>query len=344
MTTMTAENKPMKLRKSADANRVAQTPNSHIPPMSYFDQHITRTIDGKTEYDVFEYAMEHKRNVLIEGPSGCGKTSASIAFSAMKGLPFYSISSNAGIDPSQLFGRYIPDEVNGGFMWVDGAVTSIVRNGGVLLINEVNFMPERISTVLFGLLDKRREITLMDHKSETIKAHDDVLVVADMNPGYEGTRPLNKAFRNRFAIQQVWDYDRAVEMKLVESPSLLTLASDIRRRSVSGEFETPFGTNMLIEFEEIAKDMGYEFSVQNTVNHFTDTERDSIKLLYKTNATAIKTELGLMNAPKRTANIADTGDIESKYPAEHPIWDKRRSMKMGEIDEELGIKGVEWEL
>jgi MoxR-like ATPase len=37
-----------------------------------------------------------------------------------------------------------------------------------------------------------------------------------MNPDYIGTTPLNYAFRNRFDIQIPWDYDDAVEEKLIE--------------------------------------------------------------------------------------------------------------------------------
>lgn len=34
--------------------------------------------------------------------------------------------------------------------------------------------------------------------------------------------------------------------------------------------------------------------------------------------------------------------ITSSRPGNHPIWDKRRVMKNGEVDDELGIKGVDW--
>lgn len=339
MTDMSTNSRP-KLRKAKVVTDNLEL-TANIPDASYAKKHITRDLNaGKSEYEIFDYAMANKCNVLIEGPSGAGKTNASIAYASKKQIPFYSVASNAGVDPSQLFGRYIPDEVNGGFEWVDGAVTSIVRHGGVLLLNEINFMPERISTVLFSLLDSRRSITLMDHKSETIKAHDDVLIIADMNPGYEGTRPLNKAFRNRFSIQMVWDYDPKVENKLVGSKTLMKIAKDIRAQAVNGEYTTPMGTNMLIEFEQIATGLGYDFAVQNIANHFTDTERDSVTKMFSSKHTAIKTELGIIKP------VQDDDDlpIESKYPINHPIWDKRKAMMAGEMDDELGIKGVDWDL
>lgn len=294
-----------------------------VPAMSIHDSYVGRTFEGRREFDIFDAAAKNNWNVLIEGPTGPGKTMAARAYSAKRKKRFYSIASNVGIEPSQLFGKYIPDG-EGGFAWIDGPVTDLVRHGGVLLINEVNFMPERVATVIFGLLDGRREITLLDHKGETIKAHEDLLILADMNPGYAGTRPLNEAFRNRFTIQLFWDYDPKVESRLIRSETLRDLMANIRRQVASGMYITPVSTNMGMEFEAIAQSLGLDFASSNFVTHFQDDERESIRKLLEAYRQKLESE------------------VKTKPLTEEEVMERRYRMQPGDSDPEWGVFGTDW--
>ena len=243
-----------------------------------------------SDFEVLDYAHKYRQNVLIEGPTGLGKTSAVIAWAGHHRKHFYAVSSNVAIDPSQLFGKFVPDG-DGGFRWQDGPVTDLVRHGGVLLINEINFLPERISTVLFSLLDARREITLLDHHGEVITAHDDLLIVGDLNPDYEGTRPLNKAFRSRFAVQMTWEYDEEIERQIVEGNSLRELAALLRRAQRDGEVEAPVSTGMLVEFEQVAAGLGLDAAVYNLINHFpTEDERKAVEVVIRAMADNLESD------------------------------------------------------
>lgn len=293
-----------------------------VPDVEVMNRYINRSFGEHRDFDIFRFHDDRNDNILIEGPTGPGKTTAVMAYAASRKKAFYAVPSNVGIEPSQLFGKYIPDGI-GGFRWVDGPVTALVRSGGVLLINEVNFVPERVATVLFGLLDKRRSIILLDHEAEVIEAHPDLVIFADMNDGYEGTRTLNKAFRNRFAAQLFWDYDPNVEAKLVQSEVLRRMAGKIRTQIAAGVFETPLSTNMLMEFEQIAFGMSYDYAVQNFVNHFATDERTAIKGIVDTFKGALQPSL----TPPETE--------DQKY-------ERRSKMKDGEVDPEWGIKGADW--
>lgn len=268
---------------------------SAIPDKRYFTEYQPREVLGKRDLDIFDAAMESADNVLLFGPTGPGKTSAVLAYAARERLRFYSVACNLALDPTHMFGKWGQSET-GLFQFYDGGITDIARHGGVVLLNEINFMSERIAPVLYEALDKRREITLLDHKGEKIRIHRPdcwcnldfeecrsrwVLFVADMNPDYAGTRPLNAAMRNRFAIQLFWDYDPAVEAKLVKSPVLLDIAKKIRAQ-IGKNIDTPVSTNMLMEFVRFAesKALGVDFAVDNFCNHFTPDEHPAVKAVF----------------------------------------------------------------
>jgi MoxR-like ATPase len=263
-------------RKPVINNLIAE-----VPDRSFYEEYVSRQIGNWTDLSIFDGAHLMEHNILIEGPTGSGKTSAVLAWAALHGRAFYSISSSSGLEPSQLFGKWIPDG-NGGLVWQDGPVTDIVRYGGVLLVNEVNFIPERIQSVLFGLFDKRRKIELPDHKGEVIYAHEDFTAFIDFNPDYEGTRPLNTAFRNRFPSQLVFDYDPAVEEKLVYSDSLRSVAKQLRDQIAQGLYDTPVSTNMMIEFEQACYTLDLEYAIMSFVNHFAADDRPSVKGVFDT--------------------------------------------------------------
>lgn len=327
------------------ASKITMT-SALVPGIANYDTYVSREIvKGVSDQDVFSFAMGSGDNVLIYGPTGPGKTSAAMAFAAKNELPFYAIPSNADINPAQLFGKFIPMP-DGTIAWTDGPVSSIARTGGVLLWNEINFTPDRIATVMFSMLDKRREITLLDHQGETIRAHRPncwcdlpqeecesrwVLIIADMNPEYEGTRPLNKALRNRFAVQLNWDYDDKVEAALVGSSALLRMAKQLREDMSRQGLETPVSTNMLIEFERFSNTMSYDFAVMMFVNHFNDEERSVVKQVVDTHAANLRSELS-----------ADERKRKEELDRKRKEADNRRRAELEKIVDPLRRQKIDW--
>lgn len=276
-----------------------------VPPSHVRDSYINRKVGGVLDFQVFEYAQGKGLNVLLYGPTGPGKTTSAIAYAAHKSLPVFMVSGTVSLEASQLFGRYIPDGV-GGFVWQDGGVTELVRNGGVLILDEVNFIPSKIATVLFPLLARTRHITLLDHRGETIQAHPDLLIVGTMNPGYSGTQDLNAAFRNRFSIQVPWGYNDDVEQQLIASKALRDLARSLRSAEAREDLLTPTPTNALIEFVQLTKDLGLDFAIDNFVARYEDSEQSKVKLVLDTYRANIEADLGIAHTPVvETNELAD---------------------------------------
>jgi hypothetical protein len=266
-------------------------PMATIPDMKWSRDYITRKlVSNLTEFEVYDNAMRNHENILLEGHAGSGKTMSVLAYASARGHRYYNVSSHIGLEASQLFGKWIPTP-DGHFRWQDGAVTELVRNGGVLLLNEVNFMPERVTTVLFGLLDARREIQLMDNNGEVIKAHNELLVIADMNPNYRGTRPMNQAWKDRFHHIIEFPYDKSIETKLVKSPALINLANQLRDEFDKEAIETPISTRKLVAFINNANNLGLDYATYCFVNGFAEHERQAVKLVMETHKANLVSDL-----------------------------------------------------
>ena len=264
-----------------------------VPDPKWAKEYVNRRIAGRTDWDIYDQALADGDNILIEGGAGSGKTISVQSYASARGFRYFNVSNNNGIDPSQLFGRWIPRSDGQGYVWQDGAVTLLVRYGGVLLLNEVNFLPARVSTVLFSLLDYRREIQLLENGGEVVKAHPNLLIVADMNYGYKGTQELNQAFSDRFNIKLEFPYDRVIENKVVGSKAILNLADQLRDQYDKEEISTPISTRSLVSLVKNAKRFGTDFAIGSFVNGFNKDERNGIRLACETHKDNIEQDLGL---------------------------------------------------
>jgi len=278
------------------ATKEASPLDSMIPPAFYYDEYVSRQVGGIDDMTLLETAHNLKHNVLLSGPTGSAKTTLVYAYAHKMGMPVVNVACNGGIDVRQLIGGWQPT-TDGSFQFVPGDLVLGIQHGAVILLNEVNFMPPKIAAVIYGLLDRRRTIYLPDAAGSDfptmVKAHPRTFIVADNNPGYQGTRPLNKAFKNRFAFKLEWGYEHSVEEQLVQSPALLKVVEDLRKRAEVGDLDTPISTNMMMEFEELSLDenLGLDYAIINFVSAFEPDERNAVQEVFTLNRSLIESEL-----------------------------------------------------
>jgi nitric oxide reductase NorQ protein len=275
----------------------------HLVPDSLFAQeYVSRRIEGVKDIDLLRYAKAARTNVMLFGPTGPGKTSLVLAYAATDKQPLVTVQCNGAVDPETFWGGLSVDLETGALKgWEDSEITQVVRHGGILYLDEVNFLPAKVAATFHGLLDKRRQITLLQKGNEVVPAHPDLQVITAYNPDYEGTRPLNAAFKNRFKIKIRFDYDENVERELICLPVMLELAKKLRLSHKAADLETPVSTNMLIEFEELAVDLGYGFAVSNFLNAFSEDERGSVTEVFDLFSERIKEQLVEMEKMAQTS-------------------------------------------
>jgi len=250
-----------------------------IPPeFKYFSRKIET---GKTDVETFERAMELQDNVLLIGPTGSGKTTLVRYYCAKNKVPYKRISLNGGCTVEDLVGHYIL--MNGETIWIDGILTSSVRNGWVLAVDEINAAPSEILFVLNSLLDGERILILASKDGEVVKPHPDFRLVATCNPteqGYAGTNEINEALRDRFHKTLYIDYNDTVENRILKDMDIGTeTRSDIMKFSryvresyAKSEILTPWSTRSIMNLASMMKDG----DTQLIVNRFRETDKTVI--------------------------------------------------------------------
>ena len=275
-----------------------------IPSSDWHETYIGRTIAGVEDLNIFARAHALKHNLLLSGPTGSAKTSSIYAYASKVGLPVVNIPCNGAAEPSLFIGKWNRLK-DGSFDFILGELALAVQNGGIILLDEINFLKPNIGAYLHGLLDSRRTLVIPEASGSTaptfIKAHPDCFIVGAYNPNYQGTRPLNEAFKNRFAFQLDFPYLNEVETQLVQSESFRAFANNLRLEVDAGNLTTPISTNLLIETEELTFDeeLGFDFAFLNFLNHFPDDEKQPVREALVQIAPNIYSEL-----------------LESDYPAD----------------------------
>jgi MoxR-like ATPase len=238
-----------------------------------------------------EIAFTENLPTLLVGQTGTGKNTI-LRFIAEKmgRTDIVRINLTGETTVEDLLGRV--QLVNGNTQDQDGNVTLGVRNGKVVILDEINACQPEVLFALQSLLDDDHSLTLPS--GEVVKAHKDFRVFATMNPnsGYVGTKSLNKAFMSRFGVVLEVDYvDPATEVELLSSvvpkadkKDLLIMvetARIARHRLANDQLSFPISTRdliywatMTVKLNDITK------AFQHTVLNKADSDkRDLLQIL-----------------------------------------------------------------
>jgi nitric oxide reductase NorQ protein len=205
------------------------------------------------EVEVFEHAYTNKIPFLLKGPTGTGK-SRFIEFIAHKlNKNLITISCHEETSSTDLIGRYIIKGAE--TIWLDGPLTLAVKNGSIIYLDEIAEARPDVIVAIHSLTDHRREL-FIDKLGETIKAHEDFMLVASFNPGYQkGFKELKPSTRQRFIATAFAYPDAKIEAEILENETgidaaiakkLVNIATKIRNLTELGLTET-VSTRLLVD-------------------------------------------------------------------------------------------------
>lgn len=213
---------------------------------------------GKEE-ELFVHAYKNKTPFLLKGPTGTGKSRFIEYMAHQLGKQIITISCHEETSSTDLIGRFIIKGAE--TVWMDGPLTKAVKEGAIVYLDEIAEARPDVIVAIHPLTDHRREL-FIDKLGETVKAHEDFMLVASFNPGYQkGFKELKPSTRQRF-VAATFNYPEAsVESEILVKEAnvapeiakqLVALANKIRNLTELGLTET-VSTRLLVNASKLIK-------------------------------------------------------------------------------------------
>lgn len=232
------------------------------------EKYFSRMWGEHVDVAVLRKAREIGQFVLLYGAPGCGKTAL---VEAAFGDDLHTILGSGDTEVSDLVGSYV--DTGSGFRWEDGPLLKAAMEGKPLLIDEVGLIDPKVMSIVYGLMDGRREYNVTANPERgTVKAQDGFYVIGATNPNAPGVR-LSEALLSRFTIQAEMTTDWSLAKKLGVPAMIATAAQNLARKVDTGEATWAPQMRELLAFRDLEKSFGTSFAVANLMASAPEMDR-----------------------------------------------------------------------
>lgn len=161
----------------------------------------------------FEKADGKRRvfSAFLQGPPGCGKTILALNIARDLGLHYVVLNGVGSMIDLDLIGSYVLKK--GETIWQDGPLPAAIRlanqnKKAMLVINELNAMPESTQVALNPVLDNQACVVLTQKDNEVVELNQDarLYVVATMNLDVKAVNSIQDAVLDRSGPVIRFDY------------------------------------------------------------------------------------------------------------------------------------------
>ncbi len=208
---------------------------------------------------MFTHCFNNQLAVLLKGPTGTGKTRFVEYMAHQLNVPLITVACHEETSATDLTGRFILKGAE--TRWQDGPLTTAVRNGFIIYLDEIAEARPDVIVAIHSLTDHRRYL-FVDKLPEEIQAAEKFMLVASYNPGYQrGFKELKPSTRQRF-VSLAFNYpDEITEREIIEnetgidpasSKRLVKLANKIRNLNELGLLET-VSTRLIVDAAKLIK-------------------------------------------------------------------------------------------
>ena len=187
-----------------------------------------KLIGREHEQKLIETMVRSGRHVLLEGAVGVGKTTLALSVAEKLSRTVVRVDGDGRYTEQKLVGSFDPKLVlERGFdreSFLPGPLYLAMEEGSVLLINELNRMPEMVQNVLLPALDEGKiQIPVLGE----LKAQPGFAVIATQNPReFVATSALSEALMDRLEWISIQALSEAEEVLIVGN-SLSTKSANV---------------------------------------------------------------------------------------------------------------------
>ena len=249
--------------------------------------------------------------VFITGLSGNGKTMMVEQICAQLKREFFRVNITIETDEDDLLGGY--RLVDGETVWFDGPVVQAMKQGGVLLLDEIDLASNKIMCLQPILEGKGILLKKINQYIEPAEGFEIIATANTKGKGSEdgrfiGTNILNEAFLERFPICVEQDYPAiATERKIIEkelvsvgkpdsefADNLTKWADIIRKTFMDGGIDELIATRRLVHIVKAYAVFNDRMkAIQMCINRFDDETKSAFIDLYtKVDAEVVNTDFG----------------------------------------------------
>lgn len=252
---------PMKEVETLEGDKSFDRPNG--------DKYYSREWGEHNDVAVLRRARELNHYALLYGSPGCGKTAL---VEAAFGEDLFTVLGSGDTEVADLVGGYVQTP-SGSFIWEDGPLIKAAESGKPLLIDEVGLIDTKVMSIVYGLMDGRREYTVTANPERgTVKAADGFYVVAATNPNAPGVR-LSEALLSRFTLQVEMTTDWSLARKLGVPTQAVTAAQNLSKKFASSEVSWAPQMRELLAFRDINTEFGTKFAISNMLAAAPEIDR-----------------------------------------------------------------------
>ncbi|ORJ61320.1 CbbQ/NirQ/NorQ/GpvN family protein [Geothermobacter hydrogeniphilus] len=206
--------------------------------------------------------------LYLTGPTGSGKSTLVTQVAARLNIPVQRVTAHSRLETPELVGHYAL--VNGSMSFVDGPLTTAMREGHWFLLDEIDLLDPATAAGLNGIVEGS-PLVIPEKGGEMVVPAPGFCFIATGNTAgagdqsglYQGTMRQNLAFLDRFWMVEVGYPEEEQEQMILARVApgipedirtgMIAYAMEVRRLFMAGQLEVTLSTRTLVRWAKMSE-------------------------------------------------------------------------------------------